>query len=110
MVLNPDVQLKAQSQLDEVVPKDRLPQFSDRDRLPFITYIVWECLRWHPPVHISLGHYLTEDDEYRSYKLPRGMRPTFLQGAPLLIAISRHNLSSKYLVSWNTAADLQKSD
>ncbi|KAJ7284428.1 cytochrome P450 [Mycena rebaudengoi] len=82
MVLNPDVQLKAQSQLDEVVPKDRLPQFSDRDRLPFITYIVWECLRWHPPVHISLGHYLTEDDEYRSYKLPRGMRPTAMLHDP----------------------------
>ncbi|KAJ7183283.1 cytochrome P450 [Mycena filopes] len=72
MVLNPDVQSKAWAELDRVVPKDRLPRFSDRDQLPYITRIAWECLRWQPPVNIALGHYLTEEDEYRGYRIPKG--------------------------------------
>ncbi|KAJ7760655.1 cytochrome P450 [Mycena maculata] len=72
MVLHPDVQAKAWAELDRVVPKDRLPNFSDRDQLPFMTCIAWECLRWNPPVNIALGHYLTEPDEYEGYRIPRG--------------------------------------
>ncbi|KAJ7036840.1 cytochrome P450 [Mycena alexandri] len=72
MVLNPDVQSTAQAELDKVVPKDRLPRFTDRDKLPYITRIAWECLRWQPGVNIALGHYLTEEDEYRGYRIPKG--------------------------------------
>ncbi|KAJ7116552.1 cytochrome P450 [Mycena epipterygia] len=71
MLLHPDVQSKAWAELDRVVPKDRLPRFSDRDQLPYITCIAWECLRWQPPVNIALGHYLTETDEYRGYCIPK---------------------------------------
>ncbi|KAJ7672235.1 cytochrome P450 [Mycena polygramma] len=72
MVLNPDVQRKAWEELDRVVPKDRLPRFADRDQLPYINCIAWECLRWQPPVNIALGHYLTETDEYGGYRIPKG--------------------------------------
>ncbi|KAJ6553596.1 cytochrome P450 [Mycena vulgaris] len=72
MVLNPDVQEKAWAELDRVIPKDRLPRFEDRDQLPYIMCIAWECLRWQPPVNIALGHYLTETDEYRGYRIPKG--------------------------------------
>ncbi|KAJ7199555.1 cytochrome P450 [Mycena haematopus] len=72
MVLNPDVQEKAWKELDRVVPKDRLPSFTDRDQLPYITCIAWESLRWQPAVNISPGHYLTELDEYGGYCIPKG--------------------------------------
>jgi hypothetical protein len=72
IVLNPDVQTKAWAELDRVVPKDRLPCFMDRDQLPYITCIAWECLRWRPPVNIAPGHYLTEADEYGGYRIPKG--------------------------------------
>ncbi|KAJ7510537.1 cytochrome P450 [Mycena galericulata] len=72
MVLHPDVQSKAWAELDRVVPRDRLPRFSDREQLSFITCIAWECLRWQPSVNIALGHYLTKEDEYRGYRIPRG--------------------------------------
>ncbi len=48
MKLYPDVQRKAQAELDEVIGKNRLPDFNDRDRLPFIEAIVKETLRWLP--------------------------------------------------------------
>ncbi|KAJ7690074.1 cytochrome P450 [Mycena rosella] len=72
IVLHPDVQAKAWEELDRVVPKDRLPQFEDRDQLPYIMCIVWECLRWQPSVNLAPGHYLTETDEYRGYRIPKG--------------------------------------
>jgi cytochrome P450 len=45
MVLHPEVQRKAQAQLDAVVGSDRLPDFGDREKLPYIHNIVQEVLR-----------------------------------------------------------------
>ena len=36
MALNPNVVKKAQEELDRVVGKDHLPEFSDKDDLPYI--------------------------------------------------------------------------
>lgn len=46
MVLYPEVQSKAQDELDTVVGDKRLPVFSDRDSLPYIDALVKEVLRW----------------------------------------------------------------
>ena len=46
MTWYPDVQEKAQQELDRVVGRDRLPTFEDRPTLPYITNIVKETLRW----------------------------------------------------------------
>jgi cytochrome P450 len=48
MLLYPDIQQKAQNELDIVIGRDRLPTFEDRPRLPFIDAICKEVLRWHP--------------------------------------------------------------
>lgn len=44
----PEVLKKAQAEIDRVVGPDRLPNFADRGSLPYIDWIVWECLRWNP--------------------------------------------------------------
>ena len=48
MVLYPDIQEKARKELDNVVGRDRLPDFSDRLNLPYIEALYTEVLRWHP--------------------------------------------------------------
>ena len=48
MVVNPEVQEKAQAQIDAVVGKDRLPAMDDRPLLPLIDAIFWETLRFSP--------------------------------------------------------------
>jgi len=48
MVLHPDIQAKAQADIDRVVGKDRLPDFDDRPALPYVEAILRETLRWHP--------------------------------------------------------------
>ena len=48
MATYPEVQKKAQQELDSVVGTHRLPSFGDRERLPYIEAILKELLRWHP--------------------------------------------------------------
>ena len=47
MAMHPDVQRKAQAEIDAVVGQDRLPDFSDRAKLPYVNAIIEETLRWH---------------------------------------------------------------
>lgn len=44
----PEVQAKAQAELDRVIGRDRLPTLEDRKDLPYIDCMVWECVRWNP--------------------------------------------------------------
>lgn len=92
----PEILKKAQEEIDRVVGSERLPTPDDKDSLPYIMWIVWECLRWNPgeingffrrltnlrlsrlPLHVgSVGplaapHTLTEDDNYEGYFIPKG--------------------------------------
>jgi len=47
--LHPEVVRLAQRELDQVLGGERLPDFSDEPRLPYISAIVKEVLRWGPP-------------------------------------------------------------
>ena len=46
LALFPQVQRRAQAELDVVVGRDRLPTFNDRPRLPYIEALCKELLRW----------------------------------------------------------------
>ena len=53
MVMYPEVQKKAQAEIDRVVGHDRLPLFSDRDELPYIENMLREVIRFGPPVPLG---------------------------------------------------------
>ncbi|KAJ7653935.1 cytochrome P450 [Mycena polygramma] len=72
MVLFPDVQRKIQEELDAVVGRSRLPNFADRERLPYLQATVREALRWHPVDPVGLPHQSLEDDWYEGYFIPKG--------------------------------------
>jgi cytochrome P450 len=46
LALFPQVQRRAQAELDAVVGRDRLPTFDDRPRLPYIEALCKELMRW----------------------------------------------------------------
>lgn len=46
---HPDIQRRAQAELDGAVGKGRLPSFSDRTSLPYINALCKELLRDNPP-------------------------------------------------------------
>ena len=51
--LHPEIVRLAQQELDEVLGGERLPDFSDKPRLPYISAIVKEVLRWRPPAPLG---------------------------------------------------------
>ncbi|KAF8811261.1 cytochrome P450 [Phlegmacium glaucopus] len=72
IVTHPEVQVKAQKELDSVVGRDRLPEFSDRQSLPYINAILKEVLRWNPVAPLGLPHMATHHDEINGYFIPAG--------------------------------------
>ncbi|KAI0634016.1 cytochrome P450 [Trametes polyzona] len=68
----PDIQKKAQAELDTVVGPHRLPDFDDQHSLPYIAAIVKECVRWRPVLTLGIAHRSMEEDEYRGYHIPKG--------------------------------------
>ena len=72
MTLNPDIQKKAQEEIERVVGLDRLPESSDRTRLPYIECLLQEIYRWSTPSNMGVTHRLMEDDIYKGYLIPAG--------------------------------------
>lgn len=55
MALNPDVQRRAQTEIDSVIGNERMPAISDRVNLPFVSAVIKETMRWHPILPLSEG-------------------------------------------------------
>lgn len=72
MALYPEVQRKAQEEIERVLRAGRLPTMADRSRLPYINAIVKEVLRWHPVAPMAIPHMSTEDDTWGKYFIPKG--------------------------------------
>ena len=72
MSLYPEVQRKAQAELDAIVGPNRLPNFDDRNSLVYVNAIVKESLRWHNVIPLSIPHRTIEDDEFGGYFVPGG--------------------------------------
>jgi hypothetical protein len=90
MTLYPEVQKKAQAEIDAVIGPNRFPDFYDRSSLPYINALVKELSRWNlvvplgikPCVIIAISsiltssvgvpHMSTRDDEYNGFYIPKG--------------------------------------
>jgi len=48
MSLYPDVQKRAQAEVDQVVGRDRLPTLDDQNALVYISALIKEVIRWGP--------------------------------------------------------------
>ncbi|KAJ7650917.1 cytochrome P450 monooxygenase [Roridomyces roridus] len=70
MVAFPDVQKKAQAELDQVVGTDRLLDFGDQNVLPYCNAIVQEVLRWNPPAPLASPHLSVNPDTCEGYDIP----------------------------------------
>jgi len=72
MVAFPEVQRRAQAELDDVVGRARLPTFADAPWLPYVRAIIKEVLRWRPAIERGAPHKAAEDDLYEGMFIPKG--------------------------------------
>ncbi|KAJ6573817.1 cytochrome P450 [Mycena vulgaris] len=67
----PEIQSRAQAEIDAVVGQNRLPSFEDRDSLPYIEAVCKELFRWMPIVPLGVPHRAMADDVYEGYFIPK---------------------------------------
>ncbi|KAF8149460.1 cytochrome P450 [Crassisporium funariophilum] len=72
MILNPDVQQRAQAEIDAVIGNDRLPTIADRENLPYLNAVMKELMRWQPVSPLALPHRAVKDDVYNGCFIPAG--------------------------------------
>lgn len=74
MALHPEIQTRAQTEIDNICLGDssRMPQLADRSKLPYVSAIVKEIWRWNPSVPLGLPHMANADDVYRGYSVDKG--------------------------------------
>ncbi|KAF9491318.1 cytochrome P450 [Pleurotus eryngii] len=67
----PEIQAKAQAELDRIVGRDRLPSVEDERNMPYIHAIVKEVERCHNPFWLGTPHVNTQDFTYRGQFIPK---------------------------------------
>ena len=72
MGLHPEIQKRAQEEIDQVVGNQRLPEFHDRESMPYTDAIYREVMRIRPAFPSGVPHASTEDDVYNGYFIPKG--------------------------------------
>ncbi|KAL7929529.1 cytochrome P450 [Trichoderma chlorosporum] len=72
IILFPQVQQKAQEEIDRVVGSGRLPGYEDRKNLPYVSAVAKEALRYYSVVPIGTAHMTEEEISYRGYRIPKG--------------------------------------
>ncbi|KAJ3565871.1 hypothetical protein NP233_g7365 [Leucocoprinus birnbaumii] len=73
MLLRPETQKRAQQELDQLLATEKrhVIEWEDRDKLPYLTALVREVLRWRPAAPLAVPHASTQDDEYKGYFIPK---------------------------------------
>ncbi|KAM0270897.1 hypothetical protein ACHAQH_009259 [Verticillium albo-atrum] len=66
---NHDFMRRAHAVLDEVVGRDRLPQFDDRAKLAYLDAVIHELFRWRPISPGSIPRRADREDEFQGVKI-----------------------------------------
>ncbi|KZT71079.1 cytochrome P450 [Daedalea quercina L-15889] len=72
MILYPDVQRTAQMELDKVIGRGELATWEDMAKLPYVKGLLSEVYRWNPVGPLALPRNVTNEDEYKGYRIPVG--------------------------------------
>ncbi|KAJ6479873.1 cytochrome P450 [Mycena vulgaris] len=70
MALHPAIQAQAQAEIDSITSGG--PRVSDLSRLPYLTAVMKEVMRYAPVANMALPHQVSQEDTYAGYRLPAG--------------------------------------
>ncbi|KAK7681815.1 hypothetical protein QCA50_015162 [Cerrena zonata] len=69
---HPEVQRRAQMDIDRVIDSDRVPSIDDIDNLPYVQAIIKEVHRYQPPLPFAIPHETTADELIEGLLIPKG--------------------------------------
>lgn len=69
---HPDVQRRAQEEIDAVIGPSRVPTFEDIEQLPYVRATIQEVTRFRPVAPIGIPHLATADEIVNGYFIPKG--------------------------------------
>ncbi|XP_077982847.1 steroid 17-alpha-hydroxylase/17,20 lyase-like [Glandiceps talaboti] len=72
LVNYPDVQIKVQNEIDDVVGQNRRPLLSDKNKLPYCEAVIHEIMRIRTVAPVAVPHTTLCDTTVGRYKLPKG--------------------------------------
>ncbi|KAF8646893.1 hypothetical protein AX16_007058, partial [Volvariella volvacea WC 439] len=72
LMCHPDALKKAQAEINAIVKPGSLPDFGDRESLPYISAVVKEITRWYPVAPLGVPHCVEVGDVYKGYHIPAG--------------------------------------
>ncbi|KAG8182695.1 hypothetical protein JTE90_017673 [Oedothorax gibbosus] len=67
----PEVQKRVQKELNDVLGRDRRPEFQDLRRLPYTNAVILEVMRWRTVVPINIMRYTVADTSVGGYHIPK---------------------------------------
>lgn len=72
LLRQPELVRKLQTELNDVVGKDRFVTEADIPKLPYLQAVVKESLRLHPPAPLGVPHCSIEDTKLEGFDIPKG--------------------------------------
>ena len=93
MILYPDVQKRAQEEVDRITGRKRLPEYDDQESMPYVQALVREVVRWKPLLPLGLAHANNKSDMYKGHFIPKGVSafPSFADAEA-----ARENMNRQY--------------
>ncbi|CAA7394439.1 unnamed protein product [Spirodela intermedia] len=77
MVLDQRIQEKLHEEIISIAGPGKKITETEVEKMPYLTAVVKETLRRHPPSHFVLSHAATEDTELGGYRVPAGANVEF---------------------------------
>ncbi len=71
MMAYPEVQTKVQQEIDAAVGRDRLPNLSDKDKMPYTEATIMEVQRIATVAPLGVPHRASEDTTLHGYTIPQ---------------------------------------
>ncbi|ESO84646.1 hypothetical protein LOTGIDRAFT_196500 [Lottia gigantea] len=72
LVQHPEIQKKAQEEIDQVLDAGQQPSISDKERLPYTEAVLHESMRFMPVVPLGVPHSTLCDTTLGEYDIPKG--------------------------------------
>ncbi|KAH6908270.1 cytochrome P450 98A3 [Coprinopsis sp. MPI-PUGE-AT-0042] len=72
LAMYPEVQKRAQEELERVIGACRLPKPSEVLAIPYLVALMKELTRWHSVAPLNIPRKVREDEEYNGYFIPKG--------------------------------------